>query len=212
MGRGKVHLRRIQNPISRQVTFSKRKAGLLKKGSELSLLCDAEVALIIFSPTGKLHEFGSPSMSRIVQKYNFFSSTVHDTQSAENVEALRLEVENLQKRIMHLEKNNKKMVGEDLDFVRVKDLQHFEKKLTLGARKIRSRKDKILLEHIESLKAKQRSLKEANEKFCEKNERTQVGRSHKEPNNKNESMERVNCELERDGATQKHLCQTALNL
>ncbi|KAH9330077.1 hypothetical protein KI387_002185, partial [Taxus chinensis] len=87
MGRGKVQLRRIQNPISRQVTFSKRKAGLLKKASELSLLCDAEVALVIFSQTGKLHEFGRPSMNRTVEKYQFVSaSTGHCTQLSENVE------------------------------------------------------------------------------------------------------------------------------
>jgi MADS-box transcription factor len=59
MGRGKVVLERIENKISRQVTFSKRRNGLLKKAYELSLLCDAEVALIIFSSRGKLFEFCS---------------------------------------------------------------------------------------------------------------------------------------------------------
>ncbi|KAF4358344.1 hypothetical protein F8388_014614 [Cannabis sativa] len=43
MGRGKVELKRIENPTSRQVTFSKRRNGLLKKAFELSLLCDAEL-------------------------------------------------------------------------------------------------------------------------------------------------------------------------
>ncbi|MFQ6634575.1 hypothetical protein Gotur_011123, partial [Gossypium turneri] len=46
-------MRRIENDTSRQVTFSKRRNGLLKKAFELSVLCDAEVALIIFSPRGK---------------------------------------------------------------------------------------------------------------------------------------------------------------
>ncbi|PSR93384.1 MADS-box transcription factor [Actinidia chinensis var. chinensis] len=61
MGRGKVVLERIENKINRQVTFSKRRNGLLKKAFELSLLCDADVALIIFSSRGKLSEFGSSS-------------------------------------------------------------------------------------------------------------------------------------------------------
>lgn len=52
-------MRRIENATSRQVTFSKRRNGLLKKAFELSVLCDAEVALIIFSPRGKLCEFAS---------------------------------------------------------------------------------------------------------------------------------------------------------
>lgn len=61
MGRGKVELRRIENKINRQVTFAKRRNGLLKKAYELSVLCDAEVALIIFSNAGKLYEFCSGS-------------------------------------------------------------------------------------------------------------------------------------------------------
>ncbi|XP_059076764.1 MADS-box transcription factor 31-like [Cryptomeria japonica] len=60
MVRGKVHLKKIENPVHRRVTFSKRKAGLLKKATELSVLCEAEVGLIIFSPTGKLFEYGCP--------------------------------------------------------------------------------------------------------------------------------------------------------
>ncbi|KAG6409200.1 hypothetical protein SASPL_132234 [Salvia splendens] len=59
MGRGKIVIRRIDDMTSRQVTFSKRRNGLLKKAKELAILCDAEVALIIFSSTGKLYDFGS---------------------------------------------------------------------------------------------------------------------------------------------------------
>ncbi|GFZ16974.1 K-box region and MADS-box transcription factor family protein [Actinidia rufa] len=61
MGRGKVELKRIENKINRQVTFAKRRNGLLKKAYELSVLCDAEVALILFSSRGKLYEFSSTS-------------------------------------------------------------------------------------------------------------------------------------------------------
>ena len=46
-------------PSSRQVRFSKRRAGLFKKAFELSLLCDADVALLVFSPAGKLYEYAS---------------------------------------------------------------------------------------------------------------------------------------------------------
>jgi len=59
MGRGKIVIRRIDNLTSRQVSFSKRRNGLLKKAKELSILCDAEVGLIIFSSTGRLYEFSS---------------------------------------------------------------------------------------------------------------------------------------------------------
>ena len=59
MGRGKIEIKKIENANSRQVTFSKRRNGLLKKAYELGDLCDAEVAVIIFSNTGKLFEFAS---------------------------------------------------------------------------------------------------------------------------------------------------------
>ncbi|BBN67209.1 K-box region and MADS-box transcription factor family protein [Prunus dulcis] len=61
MGRGKIVIRRIDNSTSRQVTFSKRRNGLLKKAKELSILCDAEVGLIIFSSTGRLYDYASTS-------------------------------------------------------------------------------------------------------------------------------------------------------
>ncbi|XP_068651489.1 MADS-box protein SOC1-like [Aristolochia californica] len=59
MVRGKTQMRRIENATSRQVTFAKRRNGLLKKAFELSVLCDAEVGLIVFSPRGKLYKFAS---------------------------------------------------------------------------------------------------------------------------------------------------------
>ncbi|KAI3525513.1 hypothetical protein L1887_04356 [Cichorium endivia] len=70
MGRGKIVIRRIDNSTSRQVTFSKRRSGLLKKAKELAILCDAEVGLLIVSSTGKLHEFASSSMTTIIERYN----------------------------------------------------------------------------------------------------------------------------------------------
>ncbi|GJS50417.1 ribonuclease H-like domain-containing protein [Tanacetum coccineum] len=64
MGRGRIEIKKIENASSRQVTFSKRRTGLMKKAKELAILCDAEVGVIIFSSTGKLYEFAS---SRYVQ-------------------------------------------------------------------------------------------------------------------------------------------------
>lgn len=68
MARGKVQMKRIENPVHRQVTFCKRRAGLLKKAKELSILCDADIGVFIFSNHGKLYELAtngyiSPSLS-----------------------------------------------------------------------------------------------------------------------------------------------------
>lgn len=59
MAREKIRIKKIDNITARQVTFSKRRRGIFKKADELSVLCDADVALIIFSSTGKLFEFSS---------------------------------------------------------------------------------------------------------------------------------------------------------
>jgi hypothetical protein len=59
MAREKIQIKKIDNATARQVTFSKRRRGLFKKAEELSVLCDADVAVIIFSSTGKLFEYSS---------------------------------------------------------------------------------------------------------------------------------------------------------
>ena len=59
MAREKIKIKKIDNTTARQVTFSKRRRGLFKKAEELSILCDADVALIIFSATGKLFEYSN---------------------------------------------------------------------------------------------------------------------------------------------------------
>ncbi|URD77474.1 hypothetical protein MUK42_05484 [Musa troglodytarum] len=71
--RGKRVIQRIENAASRQATFSKRRNGLVKKAFELSVLCDAEVALIILSSRGKLHQFSSSSMIETIKRYRAHS-------------------------------------------------------------------------------------------------------------------------------------------
>ncbi|VAI70404.1 unnamed protein product [Triticum turgidum subsp. durum] len=70
MGRGKIAIERIDNTTNRQVTFSKRRGGLMKKARELAILCDADLALIVFSSTGRLYDFASSSgMEAILERY-----------------------------------------------------------------------------------------------------------------------------------------------
>ncbi|KAE8720480.1 hypothetical protein F3Y22_tig00019423pilonHSYRG00057 [Hibiscus syriacus] len=76
MGRGRVQLKRIENKINRQVTFSKRRSGLLKKAHEISVLCDAEVALIVFSTKGKLFEYSSGSWLLEPQSMHHFRESL----------------------------------------------------------------------------------------------------------------------------------------
>ena len=62
MGRGKIEIKKIENPTNRQVTYSKRRSGIMKKARELTVLCDAEVSLIMFSSTAKFSEYCRPGI------------------------------------------------------------------------------------------------------------------------------------------------------
>lgn len=56
-----------------QVTFTKRKFGLMKKAYELSVLCDCEIALIIFNSANRLFQYASTDMDRVLLKYTEYS-------------------------------------------------------------------------------------------------------------------------------------------
>ncbi|RDX60847.1 MADS-box protein SVP, partial [Mucuna pruriens] len=70
MVRKKIPIKKIDNVTARQVTFSKRRSGLFKKARELSILCDAEIALIVFSPGGKLFDYASSSMESVTERHS----------------------------------------------------------------------------------------------------------------------------------------------
>ena len=59
MMRKKIKIKKIDYLPARQVTFSKRRRGFFKKAAELSVLCESEVAVVIFSATGKLFDYSS---------------------------------------------------------------------------------------------------------------------------------------------------------
>ncbi|CAL0298964.1 unnamed protein product [Lupinus luteus] len=68
-GRQKIEMKKITNESNLQVTFSKRRSGLFNKASELSTLCDAQVALVVFSPGNKVFSFGDPSVDAVINRY-----------------------------------------------------------------------------------------------------------------------------------------------
>ncbi|KAM3377380.1 hypothetical protein P3S68_009793 [Capsicum galapagoense] len=70
-GRKKVKIVKMKNESNMQVTFSKRRAGLFKKASELCTLCGAEIAIVVFSPGkgNKVYSFGHPSVELLVDTF-----------------------------------------------------------------------------------------------------------------------------------------------
>jgi hypothetical protein len=73
MGRKKIQISKITDERNRQVTFTKRKFGLMKKAYELSVLCDCEIALIIFNSSNKLFQYASSDMDKILLKYTEYN-------------------------------------------------------------------------------------------------------------------------------------------
>jgi hypothetical protein len=69
MGRRKIAIKKVKDPNVRQVTFSKRRSGLFNKANELSILCRAEVAIVVFSPGNKPYSFGHPGVDVVAAKY-----------------------------------------------------------------------------------------------------------------------------------------------
>eukprot|EP01018_Ginkgo_biloba_P003270 Gb_39109 [translate_table: standard] len=155
MGRRRVEFNRIENRAKRQVTFSKRRNGLLKKAWELSVLCDAEVALVIFSSTGKIYEFASHGMKETLEKYRNVSTTNEEcSPDNQSVEFSCSEVEILRRKREALQATQKNMIGEDLGSLSFDDLLQIEGKLQLGANAISSRKEHLLQNKIEILQKK----------------------------------------------------------
>ncbi|VAI09159.1 unnamed protein product [Triticum turgidum subsp. durum] len=156
MGRGKVEIRRIENKTTRQVTFTKRRNGLLKKAYELSLLCDAEVALVIFSGGGRLFEFSSSSWSsniklihllsyvnsmyKILERYRTCNhNSPEATPSVEN-EINYQEYLKLKTRLEYLQSSQRNILGEDLGPLSMRELEQIENQIDISLKHIRTRK------------------------------------------------------------------------
>ncbi|PAN21087.1 hypothetical protein PAHAL_3G439300 [Panicum hallii] len=167
-GRGKVEVWRIENSVSRQVTFSKRRRGLAKKARELAVLCDADVALLVFSDKGRLHDFAAHdgSMERILDRYERYllceGGDVMEDRPEETQGNMSYDHIKLRSKIEALQKSQRNLMGEQLESLTFREVQQLEHQIDSALRSIRSRKDHVLLNSIEELRKKERFLMEQN--------------------------------------------------
>ncbi|CAN1216179.1 MADS-box protein SVP [Linum perenne] len=154
MAREKIQIRKIDNATARQVTFSKRRRGLFKKAEELSVLCDADVALIIFSSTGKLFEYSSSSMKEILERHNLHSKNLEkleqpslELQLVENSNFTRLSQE-----IAEKTRQLREMRGEEVQGLSIEQLQQVEKSLECGLKRVMKKKGMKLMEENKRLR------------------------------------------------------------
>ncbi|WFD01318.1 transcription factor of the MADS box [Malassezia yamatoensis] len=67
-GRRKIKIEFIDDDSRRHITFSKRKAGIMKKAYELATLTGTQVLLLVVSQTGLVYTFTTPKLEAIVKQ------------------------------------------------------------------------------------------------------------------------------------------------
>ncbi|XP_030498852.1 MADS-box protein JOINTLESS [Cannabis sativa] len=167
MAREKIQIKKIDNATARQVTFSKRRKGLVKKAEELSVLCDADVGLIIFSSTGKLFEYSNTSMKEIIDRHHLHSTNLEKLEQP----SLKLQlVENntyskLCKEISEKSHHLRQLRGEELHGLNIEELQRLEKSLEVGLSRVIEKKGEKIMKEINELQMKGKQLMEENERL-----------------------------------------------
>ncbi|CAN6203436.1 unnamed protein product [Urochloa humidicola] len=170
-GRQKIEIKFIENDDARQVCFSKRRQGLFKKASELSILCGAMVGTVVFSQVGRSFSFGHPSIDEVINRFlnpvtrdgpasgapshgnvGSVSDTVHEL----SMEYLELEqsLDSEKKRKERLEEATEKEMGGRLmqllnaNFLELglDELQEFEKKLEEIHLIVKEKVNKVMVE------------------------------------------------------------------
>ncbi|CAL4952973.1 unnamed protein product [Urochloa decumbens] len=135
--RGRVELRRIEDKASRQVRFSKRRSGLFKKAFELALLCDAEVALLVFSPAGKLYEYSSTSIEDTYDRYQRFAGTGRNVNEGDRNNNDDAAASDLQSRLKEIATWSEQNNANESD---ASELEKLEKLLTNALRDTKTKK------------------------------------------------------------------------
>ncbi|XP_072964810.1 MADS-box transcription factor 2 [Typha angustifolia] len=158
MGRGKIEIKRIENCSNRSVTFNKRRNGIIKKAREISVLCAADVSVVIFSSSGKMSEYSSSTLPQVLEKYHQHSGkklwdAKHENLSAE-IDRIKKENDSMQIELRHLR-------GEDVKSLEAIELITIEKALENGLTNVQEKK----LEYLEMLKKKEKLLEDENKQL-----------------------------------------------
>ncbi|KAK9664354.1 hypothetical protein RND81_14G035800 [Saponaria officinalis] len=172
MGRGKIEIKKIENKSSRQVTFSKRRNGLFKKAEELSVLCACDIAVIVYSTTGRLFHFANKSMEQILDRYNKREQKTQEVSTVEHVAEVTLEqsppqsdLQSLKQEYVKLQALYLRMRGEGLDGLDFEELTQLENQLFDGIKLVSSKKEQVMKNQIDKSKLQEQKARLENEKL-----------------------------------------------
>ncbi|XP_047057335.1 MADS-box transcription factor 30-like [Lolium rigidum] len=183
MGRGRTEIRRIDNAVSRQVTFGKRRAGLLKKANELAVLCDVHVGLLVFSDAaaGQHSHYCSPhtSWSELSQRYESITSAeLQGTDDEDDDEAMFTEIAVLRRERDRLAASLRRQTGEDLPSGATREeLDNLDQQLELTLGRVREMKDVLLSQQLDESHRKVHNLEDQNSFLLDK--MTEEGQQHR---------------------------------
>ncbi|KAJ9563963.1 hypothetical protein OSB04_009123 [Centaurea solstitialis] len=187
MGRRKLEMKRIEDKSSRQVTFSKRRSGLHKKARQLSVLCDVDIAVIVFSARGRLYEYCSGRSNRSVVRflrYDFFTFSVlwfsvgimlsryersclqAEERAAEEGDSKDTNVSSSFHTCEELLQSVKRLVEEPSAFS-VTEMTQLEEELGAALMHTRSRKTQLMMEYVSTLHEKERKLTKETEEMMQ---------------------------------------------
>ncbi|KAK4753195.1 hypothetical protein SAY87_021993 [Trapa incisa] len=160
MAREKIRIRKIENATARHVTFSKRRRGLFKKAEELSVLCDADVALIIFTSAGKLFEYSNLSVSEILKRYLSLSKNLEKSEEPSSSQMLQMQLlergthSKLTEKVAEESKNLRQIGGKEPPGLTIEELQNLEERLEAALNKVIEKKTEKITRLINDLKQK----------------------------------------------------------
>lgn len=108
MVRTKLEMKKIENLDRRHVCFSKRRSGIMKKAFELSVLCKAEIGVIIFSEAGKFKTFGSPNIDYVINNYITKSAVPDESEESDLIKNKLDRYNELRRELEHQKKERDK--------------------------------------------------------------------------------------------------------
>ncbi|KAK9049726.1 hypothetical protein SSX86_031305 [Deinandra increscens subsp. villosa] len=165
----KPKIKKIDNASARRVTFSKRRRGLFKKAEELSVLCDVDVAVILFSSNDKLFTYSNSSMEEVLERRSLHSRNIEKL----NQPSLELQLvedtnyANLSKEVAEMTLQLRQMRGEELQGLSIEELHQLEKSLEGGLSRVVAKKGDVIMNEIYHLQEKEVKLMEENDNLKE---------------------------------------------
>ncbi|XP_059637528.1 agamous-like MADS-box protein AGL62 [Cornus florida] len=160
-GRQIIPMKKIPSKNNLHVTFSKRRKGLMKKAGELSVLCGAEVAVVVVSPAKKIYTFGSPAAEPVIDRFlaqypnpNPNSSTVSPYDHDDNKLRVQLSKNKYLEALGELEAKTKQGKPSETGYwwegpiqeLGLQDLEHYIASLELLNKNVKTRADQMVNE------------------------------------------------------------------